>query len=51
MNYQINKYKVEKALDGILKIHYKRTVKDYFYIIVYFLISIPVLSICLLPSI
>lgn len=51
MNYQINQYTVEKEADEILKIHYKRTVKDYFYIIVYFLISIPILSICLLITV
>ena len=51
MNYQISNYKVEKEADEILKVHYKRAVKDYFYIIVYFLISIAILFICLLPSI
>lgn len=43
MKDTIGSYRVEKNNDGNLKIDYKRSTKDYFYIIVYFLISVPFL--------
>lgn len=43
MKYTIGSYHIEKYDDGNLKIDYKRSPKDYFNVIVYFLISVPFL--------
>lgn len=43
MNNIIGSYHIQKLNDGSLKIDYKRSPKDIFYSIVYFLISAPIL--------
>lgn len=46
MKYSIGRYSIEKLENGNLKIDSKRTPNDYYYIIVYFLISLPILFFC-----
>lgn len=48
MSYKIGNYSVERSADEVIKIHYERTVKDYFYTIVYFIICVPILGLCFL---
>jgi len=43
MKNNIGSYSIEKLKNGDLKIDYKRSPKDIFYIIVYFMIAIPIL--------
>lgn len=43
MNYNIGNYDVLQHENGDLTIHYKRGIKDYLYIVVYFIIGIPIL--------
>ena len=46
MKYSIGHYSIEKLENGNLIIDSKRTPNDYYYIIVYFLISLPILFFC-----
>ena len=43
MKYNIGNYSIEKFENENLKIDYKRSLKDYYYIIVYFIVSLPFL--------
>ncbi|WP_026728851.1 hypothetical protein [Flavobacterium denitrificans] len=43
MENNIGSYYIERTLNGDLRIDYKRSQKDIFYILVYFLISLPIL--------
>ncbi|CAM4254936.1 hypothetical protein [Flavobacterium terrigena] len=43
MKNNIGSYSIENFANGNVKIDYKRSRKDFFYIIVYFLISLPIL--------
>jgi len=46
MKYNIGRYSIEKFENGNLKIDSKRSPNDYYYIIIYFLISLPILFFC-----
>ena len=46
MKYNIGHYSIEKLENGNLKIDSKRSPNEYYYIIVYFLISLPILYFC-----
>lgn len=43
MKNSIGSYSIERFVNGDLRIDYKRSQKDIFYILVYFLISVPIL--------
>lgn len=43
MKYSIGSYSIERLENGELKIDYKRSPKDFFYIIVYLIIALPIL--------
>jgi len=51
MKYNIGRYSIEKLENGNLKIDSKRSSNDYYYIITYFLISLPILYFCFILSI
>lgn len=51
MQYTIGHYTVEKFPDGVVKIHSERSVKDYFYIVVYFILALPILYLSFFISI
>jgi hypothetical protein len=46
MNYSIGNYSIEKFENGNLKIDYRRSPNDYYYIFCYLLISLPILYVC-----
>jgi hypothetical protein len=46
MNYKIGNYSIEKLENGNLKIDYRRSSNDYYYIFAYLLFSLPVLYLC-----
>lgn len=46
MNYNIGNYSIEKFENGNLKINYRRSLNDYYYIFCYLLISLVILYVC-----
>lgn len=46
MNYKIGNYSIEKFENGNLKIDYRRSLNDYYYIVFYLVLSIPIFYIC-----
>lgn len=47
MENNIGSYHIERVVNGNLKIHYRRSRKDLYYIIVYLLLSVPILFVSL----